>query len=148
MLNVVVLKERRHRRGCAWGRARGVGSGRGHRDVVGAGDDRGGLAVVVGVGIDVDGEAVVERGGVGIVVRVRRERCSTLLRLGSGLVRLRGLRVKGGLKGLGARCIGLELPFKDAGPILRAFFVELIFPFFFCFFTGDHPCGNGCNCPV
>jgi hypothetical protein len=45
-----------------------VGSLRGHRDVVKVGDDRGGLAVVVGVGIDVDGEPVVERGGVGIVV--------------------------------------------------------------------------------
>ena len=114
---------------------RGGGSGRGHRDVVDAGDDRGGLAVVVGVGIDVDGETVVERGWVGIVVRVGRERRSTLLRLGSGLGRLRGLGVKGALSGLRVRCLGLELPFKDAGPILRAFFVELVFPFVFGFFT-------------
>ncbi len=77
----------------------------------------------------------MERGRVGIVVRVRRKRCSALLGLGSGLGRLRGLGVQGGLKGLGVRCLGPELPFKDAGPILRAFFVELVFPFVFCFFT-------------
>ncbi len=88
--------------------------------------------VVVGI---VDRQLVMGRGGVGIVVGVRRERGSALLRLGGGLGRLGGLGVKSGLKGLGAGCHGLELPFEDTGPILRAFFVKLVFPLFFCFLT-------------
>ncbi len=39
------------------------------------------------------------------------------------------------MRGRGDRCVGLELSFKDAGPVLRAFLIELVFPFFFCLFT-------------